>query len=803
MQKYRDNVTIQGRGGLVPVRNANVTVYNHGTNDKAVIYSNVGKTPKENPFQADGLGAIFFYAENGRYDLLIQGDGQSLRIDDILMEDVWEEVDDLEYRMPIVESNAQQAYNIATAIEDQSDASRGASVVGYRINAVGSVGRTQSDKNSESVSLLDFTGPADGNGTGGGTDRTVAFQRAYEYLASKGGGKLFVPISGTGIYRVDGAIEPAENTTTIVDESVTIDFTNRPPGGVNGHSILIQGQFSGAEIPLGANANRGDLQITTATPHGLSPGDWFLLKGQRNAIHADAGPDWRLGTPTGNPDAHALYFGEPCMVSEVISPTVIRLAKGLIFPDYRTDDSQETSILARPTTTIQKMLMKSNVHWRGGTYINNGTTVFLLNITKRCSVMDVYGKMGSKVGSFIQNRNGLENSFKGSAEHSSVYYIVADHSQYNSFKELSSWWSTWEYEDRYGTQAFDGTYILNGTPSIGPVITGSSYDAQEQALTFHGGTYGWFVKNLRSYRARQCAMTIRSRFGVIESPFIFGPNINLLGGIQFSQWGIDCQVNGGFIEGYQRGITIGTDDFPQPIKKNITVDGTTFKRCARGIHATTKITGSVPNSEASGLVFRNIRLSEISEFGIRLDPYVNYARIDNIYVENIADGCEGVSVANNSVGHSIDNVTGENIQPAAFLIRTNGITDTATFPTAVWSSSRIKLGYYKNVGSDFHTLVLNGTATYNIKPNGYSFTHRDQDDTVYYDSATSGSWIIPQSNSFLPPGAKITIVNRGSGTLTITPAAGVTLGSTSGTTLSQNQAATLLKINLTTWTMMK
>lgn len=131
MQKYRDNITIQGRGGLAPVRNANVTVYNHGTNDKAIIYTNALKTPKANPFQADALGAIFFYAENGHYDIFIQGDGQQLRIDDILMEEVYEEVDDLSERIVPVEQKSTYAYDFSVAAEDKTDPSKGASVIGY------------------------------------------------------------------------------------------------------------------------------------------------------------------------------------------------------------------------------------------------------------------------------------------------------------------------------------------------------------------------------------------------------------------------------------------------------------------------------------------------------------------------------------------------------------------------------------------------------------------------------------------------------------------------------------------------
>lgn len=164
MQKFRDNVTIQGRGGLTPVRNANVTVYNHGTTNKSQIYSNSAKSPKANPFQSDALGAIFFYAENGRYDLFIQGDGQQITLTDILMEDVWEDVAELEVDMVAVEAVAQSAQAVAEAaipradLADPTDPAKGAALVGYKPSISGTVGRTQASINSDDLNVLFWTG---------------------------------------------------------------------------------------------------------------------------------------------------------------------------------------------------------------------------------------------------------------------------------------------------------------------------------------------------------------------------------------------------------------------------------------------------------------------------------------------------------------------------------------------------------------------------------------------------------------------------------------------------------------------
>lgn len=153
MQKYRDNITIQGRGGLTPVRNANVTVYNHGTNDAAVIYSNAIKTPMDNPFVSDSLGAIEFYAENGHYDLLLKGSGQEMRINDILMEDVYEEVDENRVEIGLLQGGVAnlQSDMVGTAKKSElADPNEGSSTIAFNSY------QTVKDKLSQWVSPEDF-----------------------------------------------------------------------------------------------------------------------------------------------------------------------------------------------------------------------------------------------------------------------------------------------------------------------------------------------------------------------------------------------------------------------------------------------------------------------------------------------------------------------------------------------------------------------------------------------------------------------------------------------------------------------
>lgn len=73
MQKFQSYTRILASGAPAP--GATVTVYNAGTLVLATIYSDNLSTPKANPFTADSNGYIFFYAADGRYDVVISGTG--------------------------------------------------------------------------------------------------------------------------------------------------------------------------------------------------------------------------------------------------------------------------------------------------------------------------------------------------------------------------------------------------------------------------------------------------------------------------------------------------------------------------------------------------------------------------------------------------------------------------------------------------------------------------------------------------------------------------------------------------------
>lgn len=71
MQRFIDSILVSSASGMRPLGNAQVTVYEKGTSNLAVIYSDNGFTQQDNPFLSDTEGGISFYAADGRYDIRI------------------------------------------------------------------------------------------------------------------------------------------------------------------------------------------------------------------------------------------------------------------------------------------------------------------------------------------------------------------------------------------------------------------------------------------------------------------------------------------------------------------------------------------------------------------------------------------------------------------------------------------------------------------------------------------------------------------------------------------------------------
>jgi uncharacterized protein YaiE (UPF0345 family) len=88
MQKYVNDITTVVDGKLEPLSNAAVTVYVGGTSTLATLYSDNGITTTTNPFISSNTGRVAFYADDGRYDLVVSKAGyNSVSIPDIIFDD--------------------------------------------------------------------------------------------------------------------------------------------------------------------------------------------------------------------------------------------------------------------------------------------------------------------------------------------------------------------------------------------------------------------------------------------------------------------------------------------------------------------------------------------------------------------------------------------------------------------------------------------------------------------------------------------------------------------------------------------
>lgn len=269
MQKYRDNVTIVGRGGLVPVRNATATVYVHGTTSKAVIYTNAQRTPKANPFQADSLGVVAFYAENGHYDILVQGEGQEIKLTDVLMEDVYEDVDALNVQVPMVLGIAEQARDVAEAavplaqLSDGDSLAYGANMVGYRGNY------TAKAKLGETVSAEEYRSASDDS-------ESESIQRALDAVGD--GGTVLMTKAN---YDLLDQVEIFNDNVSIVAPNGTTVRVGLPPSSSDGQFRLRGfGPHAGQTTEVVADIARGDtvIQVNNAADLDVGRGDYLILR---------------------------------------------------------------------------------------------------------------------------------------------------------------------------------------------------------------------------------------------------------------------------------------------------------------------------------------------------------------------------------------------------------------------------------------------------------------------------------------------------------------------------------------------
>lgn len=163
----------------------------------------------------------------------------------------------------------------------------------------------------------------------------------------------------------------------------------------NQQIFYIKGSGLSTEIPLASDVSTGYTSISTSVNHGFNSGDIALLWSQRNALSESAG-DFRLGYHQGN----KCYFAEPVIIKATPSSTTLTLASGIIFPDYKTNNTQDTDT-NRTQSTISKINFIKNIqiknfiiHHKGegaviqASFVNN---LLIDNVIINTGVKSVYG----------------------------------------------------------------------------------------------------------------------------------------------------------------------------------------------------------------------------------------------------------------------------------------------------------------------------------------------------------------------------------------------------------------------------
>lgn len=498
-----------------------------------------------------------------------------------------------------------------------------------------SVVRTQSDKNAETVSLLDFGAPYS-------TDSTLQLQNALNYLNSVGGGVLRIPYH-TGVLVVSGSITLYPNITVNCDKNLILDCT----GSQEGFQFDLRGTIGG-EVALSVNKTSGDTVITTRSAHVLSVGDDALIVSQRECAHADAGDLWRLGETTST--AASPFFAEPLSVEKINSATEFVSLSPLIFPDYRIDASAETSSFARPSSTVQKINFSKGFSWVGGIFKKTTGSLFHFMWSKNC-VLDITVNRGYGTGSEIYNRFSLNNKLTLKVTRPNDWVLNDGHDKYNSIKDVSAWYTQVWLDEENGCQGLDQTYSTYC--GIMPTYNIRHINSHEDGMTTHGCTYGAEVY-IYAINARLTAFRNRARF---VRGKIFASNCRQ--GMRNSSWGVlDCTFDLHLLGCTTEGVNLASEGVTAiaPARKNTTISGI-IQMSPASVGSAIIINDNLDAASKhkdSYITLCNLQIRNYADRAIKAGVEVNGITINNVSIEQYANN--NAIWFRASAGHNVSNL---------------------------------------------------------------------------------------------------------------------------------------------------
>lgn len=393
---------------------------------------------------------------------------------------------------------------------------RGVKASKFSLNTV-ETGRLLRDvQNNSPLNVVSYG--ADPTGT---IDASPIIQKLADTARDSGGGTIYLP---AGTFLLGTTIQLYSNTKVIGEQGQTTVKS----GGSNAKTAFkTQGSVE-EEINLTTSRDVQGMKYIIVAPGDekkFNVDDDVLIHSQRNALSTDAG-DWRMGQGTAG--IPATYFGEFHVVSDTSTSSRLYFAGPIMFPGYRIDSTEETSVNVRKRATVRKVNFVKNVVIDGLSFAGPFTQAIIFEFTKDSIVKNLFWE-GDGDASFVEFQRSLKCEAFKCVKYFTHSTQPRDHYTRNTFKTVSCVHCGFrECEDHNGTQPVDFTFTGAWFVDQFSYMTDCKiYYPSYNSATSHGGTYACrFDGNLMTGCARS-GLSVRTRSAIVVNNIIAGPSTGL------------------------------------------------------------------------------------------------------------------------------------------------------------------------------------------------------------------------------------------------------------------------------------
>lgn len=547
------------------------------------------------------------------------------------------------------------------------------------------------------VSLLHFGG--DQNNL---FDNKDALEAALAYCAY-----FNVPLHiPSGTYKIQSTVDIPSGVTVFCDPTTV--FTTEGWTGATTDPVLRFAGNIGDEINLAENRTYRDKTVVLETEPTIQEGDFFLLRGQRNALsRADAGDFW---CGAGTASLSSTFFTEWHQARSVTG-TTINLSWPIHFPDYLTTDVGET--FPGPNGRKSRVMQISpcvGSKWVGGKIINSGTVLgVMFYLAANCSIENVIIDTLNGPGVGITMARAFRcRAFNCEVHSRGAYEAITDR---NHLKMTGAQECEFDSCRSYGgSQSVDITYSASSGPSIRcRVVNCGIYGSQSHAISTHPGTFAIDITGNHLVDCLANGIVVRGPYTMVVNNRISGlreTSENVWGISLNSAGGFNSLVEGNYIDGFNGGIILADGALTD---QNFTwvgakVTNNYIYRCSYGLWRTRQST-SMPDSDMSFTFSHNTIYKPTSQ-AIYVGPYTPGTDIlyNTIYSEA---NNYGINVDTNN---PYTRIIGNKIHgKVSFGIRHLAVTDANTFPD--WKGTCVCYGNnIKGATTNYYLGGVAGTA---------------------------------------------------------------------------------------------